>query len=73
MNIKTLHKEFLIKDRFIVKIYRDEDGEYSARSFIIKDDRSIEDLNGFGFNCEKVSNDDELISELMIQFQSKSD
>jgi hypothetical protein len=66
MKIKTLHKEYLFKEKIIVKIYIDADGEYSAQTFIIRDNHIVEEGNGYGFSCEKVYDEDSLEKELVI-------
>lgn len=73
MDIKTLHKELIINDKFVVKVYIDDSCEYSTQSFKIRLDGSLEDLNGYGLSCLRVSDDDSLMSELKIHFQEYSD
>jgi hypothetical protein len=66
MKMLKLHKEYLIKEKLVVKIYIDSEGEYSSKTFMIRDDNLVEEYNCCGFICDKVYDDDSLEKELVI-------
>lgn len=68
-NIKTLHREFLISDKYLIKVFKSSlNGhvKFDSLTFILNDSGVIQDISGYGFICDKVYDDETLLKEIFI-------